>query len=44
MIMYSSVLPGHGDRGAGAGDSERVVDADDPANRNLVRELMFGES
>lgn len=45
MIMYSSVLPSYGDKEKGnqAEDSNEVINADDPANRELVRKLMFDE-
>lgn len=43
MIMYSSVLPSYNDKSKQPEDSNEVINADDPANRELVRKLMFDE-
>jgi hypothetical protein len=41
IIMYSSVLPSYNGKGK---DNERkgVIMADDPKNRDIVKNLLFG--
>lgn len=43
MIMYSSVLPSYNDKSKNGDGSGEVINADDPANRAMVRKLMFDE-
>lgn len=38
LILYSSVIPGN-DNG---GESDEVIKADDPKNREKVKQLLFG--
>ncbi len=41
MIMYSSVLPSYNDKKKNEAGDDEVIKADDPANKELVRKLMF---
>lgn len=43
MIMYGAVLPqykSHNKQGKQDGKREEVINADDPANRDRVREIL----
>jgi len=46
MIMYSSVTPGYDDldsEGGSSKGSNREINADDPRNREAVRNELFGK-
>lgn len=41
MILYSAVIPTYNSKGdSGKKSSEEVIDAEDPANREKVRQIM----
>jgi len=39
MILYSSVIPSHDDESEG---KEDVMNADDPRNKEKIKEILFG--
>ncbi|MEL7586663.1 MAG: hypothetical protein AAGU19_08100 [Prolixibacteraceae bacterium] len=41
VIMYSAVLPSYDDEKESKEDEE-VINADDPKNRDKVRQILFG--
>ena len=41
MILYSSVLPGHDDEKAEKGNE--VINADDPKNKEKIKQMLFGK-
>ena len=42
MLLYGAILPSYNDEiSESAGRSEEVINADDPANRDKVRKLLF---
>jgi hypothetical protein len=44
LIMFGSVLPDYNSKKEDEGKSEEgVINADDPANRDKVRSIMFGD-
>jgi len=40
-IMYSSVLPSYDDEKEADTDKQKVINADDPANRNAIRKELY---
>lgn len=42
VVMYSSVLPSYDDEKTGSKKGSNVINADDPKNKDLVRNTLFG--
>jgi len=42
MIMYGSVLPSYNSKKTDDGGGGSAINADDPKNRDEVRNIMFG--
>ena len=40
--MYGSVLPSYNSKKDSNGRDEEIINADDPKNREIARNLMFG--
>lgn len=44
MIMYGSVIPSYkGSKNKKEDDENKIINADDPRNRDKVRSILYGE-
>jgi hypothetical protein len=44
LIIYSSVLPGYDfDKDGRDNKKDEVINADDPANRDRINKILFGQ-
>lgn len=43
VLLYGAVLPSYDNEKTEEGKSEEVIKADDPANRDKVRNILFGD-
>lgn len=43
ILLYGAVLPSFDNEKTEVGESEEVIDADDPANREKVRKILLGD-